>query len=349
MSELPAWARTLDAAFGPPLPGQYRAAPEDFIVEEQLDFTPEAHGEHLWLYIEKRNQTTLDVVKQLARLSDVTPRDIGYSGMKDRVAVTRQWLSVHLPGRDAPVDLAERLAAVDVRVLAQARHPRKLKRGVHRTNRFTLRLSGAAVESGGFTARWEALCHHGVPNYFGPQRFGPGGRNLARAEAVLARGWRKRDDRQGMLLSSARSFLFNELLSARIKTGSWNKPLAGDTLMLDGTQSVFRPDQVDSTLEARAEALDIHPTGILWGVGYAPDESAAQRLETALSERHPALCDGLSRSGVKPARRALRMRLGEPEWQVEEDSFVLRFSLPRGGFATAVLSELMAHPDFASG
>lgn len=349
MTVLPAWARTLDAAFGPPLPGQYRAAAEDFIVEEQLDFTPEAHGEHLWLYIEKRNQTTLDVVKQLARLCDVTPRGIGYSGMKDRVAITQQWLSVHLPGRDAPAGLTERLAAVDVRVLAQARHPRKLKRGVHRTNRFTLRLSGAAVESDCFTARWEALCHHGVPNYFGPQRFGPSGRNLVRAEAVLARGWRKRDDRQGMLLSSARSFLFNELLSARIKAGSWNTPLAGDTLMLDGTQSLFRPDQVDPTLEARAKALDIHPAGILWGVGYTPDESPAQRFEAGVVERHPVLCDGLSRSGVKPACRALRMRLGEPERQIEAGSFVLRFSLPRGGFATAVLGELMAHPDFASG
>lgn len=349
MNGLPAWARTLDAAFGPPLPGQYRAAPDDFIVEEQLDFTPEAHGEHLWLYIEKRNQTTLDVVKQLARLCGVTPSDIGYSGMKDRVAITRQWLSVHLPGRDAPLDLIERLAAVGVRVLAQARHPRKLKRGVHRTNRFTLRLSGEAVESDGFTARWQALCRHGVANYFGPQRFGPDGRNLARAEAVLARGWRKRDDRQGMLLSSARSFLFNEVLSARIEAGSWNTPLDGDTLMLDGTQSVFRTDQVDQTLEARAEVLDIHPAGVLWGVGYTPDESSAQRFEAEVVERHPVLSDGLLRSGVKPARRALRMRLGDPELKIEAGHAVFTFSLPRGGFATAVLGELMAHPDFAGG
>ncbi|MCL7929467.1 tRNA pseudouridine(13) synthase TruD [Halomonas llamarensis] len=349
MNGLPTWARTLDAAFGPPLPGQYRAAPDDFIVEEQLDFTPEAHGEHLWLYIEKRNQTTLDVVKQLARLCGVTPRDMGYSGMKDRVAITRQWLSVHLPGRDAPVDLTERLAGVDVRVLAQARHPRKLKRGVHRTNRFTLRLSGEAVASDCFTARWQALCHHGVANYFGPQRFGPGGRNLARAEAVLARGWRKRDDRQGMLLSSARSFLFDEMLSARIEAGSWNSPLDGDTLMLDGTQSVFRTDQVDQTLKARAEALDIHPAGILWGVGYTPDETPAQRFEAEVVERHPVLCDGLLRSGIKPARRALRMRLGEPELKIEAGHATLTFLLPRGGFATAVLGELIAHPDVAGG
>ncbi|MDR5899794.1 tRNA pseudouridine(13) synthase TruD [Halomonas vilamensis] len=349
MSGVPAWARTLDTTFGSPLPGRYRAAPEDFIVEEQLDFTPEAHGEHLWLYIEKRNQTTLEVVKQLARRCDATPKDIGYSGMKDRVAITQQWLSVHLPGRDAPVDLTERLAVVDVRVLAQARHPRKLKRGVHRTNRFTLRLSGEAVDSGDVIARWEALCAQGVANYFGPQRFGLGGRNLARAEAVLARGWRKRDDRQGMLLSSARSFLFNELLSARINASHWNTPLAGDTLMLDGTQSVFRTDEVDPTLKARAEALDIHPTGVLWGVGYTPDESPAQRFEAGLAERHPVLCDGLSRSGVKPARRALRMRLGEPDLTVEAGNVVLTFSLPRGSFATAVLGELIAHPDFAGG
>jgi tRNA pseudouridine13 synthase len=347
MSELPAWSRTLDAAFGPPLPGQYRAAPEDFIVEEQFYFTPEAHGEHLWLYIEKRNQTTLEVVKQLARLCNVTQKNVGYSGMKDRVAITRQWLSVHLPGLDAPAGLAERLAAVGVRVLAQARHPRKLKRGVHRTNRFTLRLSGEAVESDGFTARWEALCAEGVANYFGPQRFGPNARNLARAEALLARGWRKRDDRQGMLLSSARSFLFNELLSARITSGSWNTPLPGDTLMLDGTQSLFHLDHVDTTLSARAEALDVHPAGILWGVGYTPDASPAQRFEAGLVERHPVLCDGLSRSGVKPARRALRMRLGAPELKLEAGRAALTFSLPRGGFATAVLGELMAHPDFA--
>src|SRR5690606_22539003 len=128
----------------------------------------------------------------LSRLYGVTPRDIGYSGMKDRIAVTRQWLSVHLPGRDAPSEVEQSLNALGVTVVDQARHPRKLKRGVHRTNRFVLRLSGEAIESEDFVSRWEALCQHGVPNYFGPQRFGHEGRNLQRAEALLNRGWRKR-------------------------------------------------------------------------------------------------------------------------------------------------------------
>ncbi|WP_235040117.1 tRNA pseudouridine(13) synthase TruD [Vreelandella profundi] len=341
MINMPTWQRYLDAQFGPPQPGQYRAQPEDFWVDEQLDFIPEAHGEHLWLRVEKRNQTTLDVVNTLSRLCGVTPRDIGYSGMKDRIAVTRQWLSVHLPGRDAPADLEQSLNSLGVTVVEQVRHPRKLKRGVHRTNRFVLRISGEAIHQEDFTRRWETLCQHGVPNYFGPQRFGPEGRNLQRAEALLNRGWRKRDDRQGMMLSTARSFLFNQLLSERLADGTWRQPLAGDTLMLDGTQSVFSIDQTDDTLSARAAALDVHPTGILWGVG-EPSQGEVAGYESRLLQQYPALCEGLERSGVKQARRALRMRLLEPQLTWEAEAVRLSFALPRGSFATAVLSELIA-------
>jgi len=349
MSSTLDWARCLDATFGPPKPGDYRATPDDFLVDEALDFAPEGHGEHLWLRIEKRSQTTLDVVNMLARLCEVTPRDIGYSGMKDRLAVTRQWLSVHLPGRDAPERLEERLAALGTRVLERARHPRKLKRGVHRTNRFSLRISGEAVEADDFGARWQALCESGVPNYFGPQRFGAGGRNLERVQALFSRGWRKRDDRQGMLLSSARSFLFNELLGARVEAGCWATPLDGDTLMLDGTQSVFTAEHADDELRRRAVELDLHPAGPLWGTGAADIESSApaQQFEAQLKRHYPALCAGIEQAGAKGARRALRLRLGEPELVPLDVGVRLTFSLPRGSFATAVLRELIAHPDFA--
>lgn len=346
MLNLPPWQRLLDSHFGAPKPGQYRAQPEHFIVDEQLDFTPEAHGEHLWLRLEKRHQTTLDVVKSVSRLCSVTPRDIGYSGMKDRVAVTRQWVSIHLPGREAPAELSASLDALGIKVLEQARHPRKLKRGVHRTNHFTLRLSGEAVQADDFEQRWQALCTHGVANYFGPQRFGPGGRNLQRAEALFAKGWRKRDDRQGMMLSTARSFLFNELLSARLADGSWCQPLPGDTLMLDGTQSVFSVDEVDDSLVARADELDIHPTGVLWGVGERAQQQIAA-YESRLLAQHPKLCEGLETSGVKRSQRALRVRLLAPQLRREQDAVVLSFALPRGSFATAVVSELIEHPDFA--
>nr|WP_089730082.1 tRNA pseudouridine(13) synthase TruD [Halomonas muralis] len=328
--------------------GDYRATPEDFVVEECLDFAPEGHGEHLWLWLEKRDLTTLELARRLARICDVTQRDVGFSGMKDRVAVTRQWLSVHLPGREAPEDLAERLAddrqGPPVALLECRRHPRKLKRGVHRGNRFMLRVSGEAIEHPQFTARWQRLCELGVPNYFGPQRFGPGGRNLLHARGILARGWRKRDDREGMMLSTARSYLFNELLAARIAANDWATPIDGDVLILDGTASQFVAETIDDELIQRAARLDLHPSGVLWGQGGSLALYEAARHEQALVAGHGELCAGLERAGVRLARRALRVRLSAPELTRDERSLRLRFELPRGAFATAVLRELIAHP-----
>ncbi|MFY0991125.1 tRNA pseudouridine(13) synthase TruD [Halomonas sp. C05BenzN] len=340
----PAWPRVLDGEFGPPVAGGYRASPEDFVVEECLDFAPEGEGEHLWLWVEKRDLTTAMVARELARLCEASPREVGYSGMKDRVAVTRQWFSVQLPGRAAPEALAERLAAHGIRVLDQRRHPRKLKRGVHRANRFRLRITGAAAEDPRFQARWEWLCRHGVANYFGPQRFGPDGRNLLRARALLARGWRKRDDRDGMLLSAARSFLFNELLAARIGAGNWATPLPGEVVMLDGTASQFTVEAPDAELAARAGRLDLHPGGVLWGRGGSVADGEARAFEARLPERFPALCQGLERAGVRLGRRALRLRLADPVLERGDGELWLSFALPRGGFATAVLRELIMHP-----
>lgn len=340
----PRWPRVLDAEFGVPPAGDYRARPEDFQVAEVLDFAPEGEGEHLWLHIEKRDLTTAMAVRELARLCEVSPRDVGYSGMKDRVAVTRQWLSVQLPGREAPAGLAEALAERGVRVLAEARHPRKLKRGVHRANRFRLRLTGAALEDPALEARWARLVEQGVANYFGPQRFGPDGRNLLRARSLLTRGWRKRDDRDGMLLSAARSFLFNEGLAERVEARCWNRLLPGEVAILDGTASQFTLEAPDAELEARAARLDLHPSGVLWGVGGSVAEGEARALESRLAERYPSLCAGLERAGVRLGRRALRLRLGEPQLTRGEGELWLAFSLPRGAFATAVLRELIAHP-----
>ncbi|WP_416137727.1 tRNA pseudouridine(13) synthase TruD [Halomonas sp. HK25] len=340
----PSWPRVLDAEFGLPPAGEYRASPEDFQVAEVLDFAPEGEGEHLWLHIEKRDLTTAMAVRELARLCEVPPRDIGYSGMKDRVAVTRQWLSVQLPGREAPAGLNDALAACGVSVLAEARHPRKLKRGVHRANRFRLRLTGAAVEAPALEARWARLIEQGVANYFGPQRFGPDGRNLLRARSLLARGWRKRDDRDGMLLSAARSFLFNELLAGRVQDCSWNRLLPGEVAILDGTASQFSVEAPDDELYARTARLDLHPSGVLWGVGDSVAGTEALAREAQLPSRYPALCTGLERAGVRLARRPLRLRLGESCLTRGENELWLAFSLPRGAFATAVLRELIAHP-----
>lgn len=344
-SDRPEWPPAWPYAHGGPLAaGDYRATPEDFVVEECLGFAPEGEGEHLWLWLEKRDLTTLELARRLARACGVTQRDVGFSGMKDRVAVTRQWMSIHLPGREAPADLAERLGDTPVRLLAQRRHPRKLKRGVHRANRFMLRVTGVAIGHADFEARWQRLCEQGVPNYFGPQRFGPDGRNLHRACDILERGWRKRDDREGMMLSTARSYLFNELLATRLAAANWATPIDGDVLMLDGSASQFVAEQAAAELGARAARLDLHPTGVLWGQGRSAALAAAAAYERRLGERHGALCAGLERAGVRLARRALRVRLSAASLAYQRGGVQLSFELPRGAFATAVLRELISHP-----
>lgn len=343
----PQWPRAYSDSLSGTLPvGDYRASAEDFQVEECLEFSPEGHGEHLWLWIEKRGLSTLDVAGRLARACEVRPRDIGYSGMKDRIAVTRQWFSVHLPGRETPDAMARVLEhaddAGDIHLLAQVRHPRKLKRGVHSRNRFVLRISGDVVDDADLERRWQTMCRHGLPNYVGPQRFGVEGRNLSKARAILARGWRKRDDRQGMLLSAARSYLFNQQLAARILDGNWATPLPGEVMMLDGTNSQFVAETIDASLTQRTARLDVHPSGVLWGTGNSASMSMAAEYE-AVVQHDPLLARGLETADVRLGRRPLRARLIAPSLTRESQALKLEFELARGCFATSVLRELMNH------
>ena len=341
VSPLPDWARSLGQ---PPHSGRFREFLEAFQVEEQMSFTPEGEGEHLWLHCEKRNLSTAQLIRHLSHQLDVAPRDIGVSGLKDHTALTRQWVSVALTGRPTPSGLAEQIEMDGIRLLDFGRHPRKLRRGVHRANRFALYVTGEAVAEGSLEARWHELVVHGVPNYFGPQRFGHQGSNLTRARALMARGWKKKQDRDGFLLSSARSFLFNQVLSARIEQGNWVSGLAGDVFNLEGSASQFGGEALDDDLRSRLAALDIHPTGPLWGRGDSGVSGEALALERAVAERESSLAEGIEKAGAAPMRRPLRLCLQSPGLEYEGEGLWLRFSLARGGFATAVLRELFAHP-----
>ena len=147
-----------------------KASAEDFQVDEVLDIPLSGDGEHLWLWVEKRGLNTEEAVRRLARAAGVPQRAISYAGLKDRQALTRQWFSLHLPGKADP-DLA---AACDetLVILQQGRHRRKLQRGAHAANGFRLRLTGLKADPAALEARLQAIAAEGVPNYFGPQRFG---------------------------------------------------------------------------------------------------------------------------------------------------------------------------------
>ncbi len=317
------------------------------MVEEVLDFKPEGEGEHLWLWLEKRELNTVELTKRLARNFEIALRDVGFSGLKDRSAVTRQWVSLWLPGKATPDDLEARVADAGALLLKSDRHPRKLKRGVHRGNRFRLRIALDAFDAArrdALTRRWQQLVEQGVPNYFGPQRFGWGGANIVRARQLFARGWRKRDDKQGLMLSAARSFLFNEILAVRIRCGSWNEACEGDVFNLEGTMSRFMPEGIDEALRSRVAQLDIHPTGALWGVGTLDSQNEIAELEQAVAALHHDIAVGLESAGLRQERRALRIRLAEPQLDCDDDGAWLTFTLGRGAFATAVLRELIDHP-----
>ena len=333
------------AAFGEPvLSARIRGVPEDFRVEELDGFEASGDGEHLLLTVEKRGMNTGFVARELARWAGVPEHAVGYAGQKDRHAVTVQRFSVQLPGREAPaVALLERDG---LRVLAQARHRRKLPRGALAGNRFVLVLRDVAGERGEVEARLAQVAARGVPNAFGEQRFGHAGGNVGKALAMFAQGGRgKRPGREqrSMLLSAARSALFNRVLDARVAAGCWDRGLEGEAWMLAGSRSVFGPEPWSEALAQRLAGFDIHPSGPLWGRGGLRSEAECRELElAALADAQSlALRDGLERAGLEQERRALRVLPGGLAWDwPDATSLRLSFALPPGSYATAVLAQL---------
>ncbi|MBF0659130.1 tRNA pseudouridine(13) synthase TruD [Psychrobacter sp. NG25] len=365
----------------PPLKqATYKANTTDFIVNEilPLDFTNE--GEHLWLHIEKSGMNTAYLAKLLSEWAEIPLRDVGYSGLKDRHALTTQWFSLRIPKKQlpatefAPIDIGE---TESVTILAQHWHNKKLNRGTHRANQFVITLRDIQFENidtetpepGQLLSAKEAveqylsnISQSGVPNYFGPQRFGRNGNNIREALSLFARPPRaprpsskksksKRAPREQntMELSAARSLIFNEILAARVRDGSWNTSLSGEVFNLDGSGSIFTSEEVDDTLRERMASGDIHPTAVLWGIDNDKVSDAAADIERDTVKHSPLLTQlaaGLEQRDIKSQRRALRLPVEALTWEwrdSEEDSqtLVLNFTLTTGSFATSVLASLV--------
>jgi tRNA pseudouridine13 synthase len=317
-----------------------RVSPEDFFVEELPAFAPSGSGEHLLLTVEKRGMNTVFAARRIAQWARVPEMGVSHAGLKDRHAVTRQRFSVHLPKKIAP-DLAA-LESPDLRVLEHAWHSRKLPRGALAGNRFVLVLRDVEGDSAAIEQRLQAIARDGVPNYFGEQRFGREGDNVAQALAMFG-GRRVRREERSLLLSAARSELFNRVLAARVRAGNWNTPLAGEVWSLDGSRSVFGPEPFTDALASRLAAFDIHPSGPLWGRGElrTRDEAAALELAAVVDAPGPALRAGIEAAGLEQERRALRFRPADLAWRwLAADALEVSFALPPGGYATTVLAEL---------
>lgn len=331
----------LPGAFGASvLSATIRSKPEDFFVEEIAGFEASGEGEHYLLTIEKRGLTTAAAAKRLADWAGLPEMAIGYAGMKDRHAVTRQRFSVHLPKRTAP-DIAL-LQSDDVQVLDATWHNRKLPRGALAGNRFVLVLREVQGDHAAIEARLAQIAARGLPNWFGEQRFGRDGDNVESALSMFA-GRRVRRDQRSILLSAARSALFNRVLAARVQDGSWDTGLEGEVWLLSGSRSVFGPEPWNEELAERLARFDIHPSAPLWGAGELRSRGHCAETELAAlaADDAIALRVGLEKAELKQERRALRLVPEGLAWEwLGQAGLQLAFALPPGSYATALLQEL---------
>lgn len=330
--------------------GYYRVKDEDFQVTELTNRQLKETGGHLYILVEKQGTNTHWLARQLANHAHCSLNDVGYAGLKDRHAITRQWFSVPAPNGQAP-DLTHVFANDEFKLLAQGFYGAKLKRGALGGNRFRLvirNIDGTTdqVEKT-LNQRLELIKQRGVPNYFGPQRFGHDFENLKQAEQLFHSGKRPRNrQKASMYFSAARSYLFNEMLRCRIETNQWDSPMPGEVFGFAGSLRGFRQENT-SEENQRWREQEIHPTVAMWGKGEPLSASALQALENEIAQGNPLFAEGLCKQKMKQERRATRMLVPDLFWQWQMDegnnskrNLVLHFSLPSGYYATSLLREL---------
>lgn len=287
--------------------------PQDFEVTEiwQPEFS--GSGEHLYLYVEKIGQNTAWVAQQLAKAFRVGLKEVGYSGMKDRQAVTRQWFSLPVPADKAQMD-----AEIEgVSILKSARHSTKLRRGSHSGNQFKIRLRNLEGDPELVKERIEALLAQGFPNYFGLQRFGHNGNNLRAGMQLSKRRKLVGHPKRGIYLSAMRSALFNQVLTAQIHAGNWQEMIAATT----------------------------PATGPMWGRGRPLKAELGATVEDQVLADNARLCDILEHGGLSQERRPLVQPCKDLGYAFQQQDLLLEFSLPPGSYATVLINELVAIRD----
>jgi tRNA pseudouridine13 synthase len=326
----------------------FTPSPERFFVEEIPAYQPAGEGGHTFLWIEKRGLTTFDAIGRIARTFGVAARDVGYAGMKDKQATTRQWLSV--PGLDPGPAVS--LAEPDLTVLSAARHPHKLRMGHLRGNRFEVVLTGTATdqEVAELRARFSAASSDGVPNRYGEQRFGADTANASRGLALLRGEHKERDKRKRkLMLSALQSAVFNRALELRATSGGLTRVRPGDVLKKTDTGGLFVSTDVDVD-QQRVDAGELIPTAPLPGGREVepPPDTPARALEDEAIATVGATRDDFARAGrdLPGARRPVLLKLTDCAFSEENlpdtgaRAVRLKFTLPAGGYATVVVASV---------
>ena len=325
--------------------GALRTVDDDFFVDEELPYAASGAGDHVFVRIEKRGMNTRHAVLAIARELGVADRDIGVAGMKDRHAVTRQWLSVPPP---TTVEATLALAIPDITILEAVRHNHKLRTGHVRANVFRLRVRGVAADGAERASRILARLVEppGAPNWYGEQRFGRDGDNAQRGRALVMGDTRPGRDRKldRLFVSALQSELFNAWLAARMADGLYRDVIAGDVLHKT-TGGMFTSDD-PATDTQRLRAGELVVTGPMFGVEMRrpPEGSPAAQREDAILAAAGLARDAFAtvKKLAEGTRRDATIHVREPTVTVGEPSTLeVGFALPGGAYATAVMREVM--------
>lgn len=322
--------------------GLIKKFPLDFKVTEQLGFEASGEGEHLLLQVEKTALTTHQLIGEICRQLDITERQIGYSGLKDKQAVTRQWLSIQLPGYKHKPDFEE---SSNINILQSHWHDRKLRVGSHKSNRFEVTIRNITGDIDHLSTVSEQIKSSGFANYFGAQRFGMQQDNVDQALTVLNNRHKlKRLSRhkKSLYLSALRSELYNQLLQHRILKGIFKQPAEGDLWSLAGSQSVF-DEPLNELIQRRYRDLDIHSSLSLFGCGESRLRDDALQLENDVLTANKELTDTLLGQKIKRSYRANRSQAKglTVEYRPEKAEMTIQVELERGSFMTTFLNHFI--------
>jgi tRNA pseudouridine13 synthase len=327
----------------PAFAGRYKTSPEDFAVDELPAYEPSGHGDHVWLWVEKRSLSTIDMLHELAAALGRDERSFGIAGLKDAQAVSRQWVSLE----HVDPEICARLHGERFRVLDVRRHGNKLRMGHLRGNRFAITLRHTQPDDLAKARQNLAeLERRGVPNYFGEQRFGKRGANLQKGLDVLrgnARAFAARMPRRvfGLVLSAVQSEVFNRVVAARLAT--LGTLLPGDLAFRHDNGSVFAVDD-PAREQARADALELSPSGPMPGPEMIQPSGEPARLAAEALAALAITTDAFARLPFRLSRgerRPLRVPVRGCSAESVPNGLQLRFDLPRGAYATSVLRELL--------
>ncbi|WP_392553172.1 tRNA pseudouridine(13) synthase TruD [Orbus wheelerorum] len=334
----------LEYLYGEPaVKGLYKQSDADFFVKEDLGYELDGEGEHVFINIQKQNCNTLFVAEQLAKFAGISPKLVGYAGLKDRNAITEQWFGLHIPGKLTP-DFS--LFTLDgCKILQVKRHTKKLRIGNLKGNFFSLVLRDVDNQAEA-EQRLNFIQASGVPNYFGEQRFGKNNNNITQA-MLWAKGEISVKDRKkrSFYLSAARSAIFNGIVSKRIKQKLNTTVLCGDILQLVDRGSWFVAEQLElETLQQRVMNNELNITAPMLG------DNGPQTKDEALSFEQQYIDNNWSefltlfkQERMETSRRSSLLRPKNINWTWQDSKTLqVEFWLPAGSYATAVLRELIS-------